>query len=113
MKAGDVVLIRLAQTGGGPLKLRPALVLSILPGAYQNHLICGISTRMQSLEPDWDETITPADADFAASGLRQASSIRLSYLYAAEQSEILGRIGTLDLNRLQRLLVRLARHITI
>jgi len=31
MKAGDIVLIRLPESGGGATKLRPALLLSILP----------------------------------------------------------------------------------
>ncbi len=34
MKPGDVVLIRLPQTAGGPSKLRPALVLAALPGPF-------------------------------------------------------------------------------
>ena len=52
MKPGEIVLIRLSQSGGGAMKLRLALLLSLLPGAYQNLLICGVSTRTQSLEPD-------------------------------------------------------------
>ncbi len=31
MKAGDVVLIRMRGAGGAPAKLRPALVLALLP----------------------------------------------------------------------------------
>ena len=52
MTPGDVVLIRLPQSTGGPSKLRPALVLAIMPGPYQNVLICGISTQLQNLQPD-------------------------------------------------------------
>ncbi len=55
MSPGDVVLIRLPQTSGGPPKLRPALVLGLLPGPFQNVLICGISTQLEELEPRWDE----------------------------------------------------------
>jgi mRNA interferase MazF len=60
---GDVVLISLPQTAGGPPKLRPALVLSLLPGPYQNTLLCGISTQVHALVPDWDELIRQADKD--------------------------------------------------
>ena len=112
MKPGDLVLIHLAQSGGGPTKLRPALFLSELPGTYQNVLICGVSTRMQAVEPDWDELIGSSDSDFVASGLRHPSTIRLSYLYAAERRELLGSIGSVDPARLKRLLTRLARHLT-
>ena len=107
MTPGDVVLIRLPQATGGPLKLRPALVLAMLPGPFQNVLICGISTRMQDLQPNWDEMIQPDDADYVTSGLHRHSAVRLSYLYAAESEEISGVIGRIDRERLQRLRQRL------
>jgi len=108
MKPGDVVLIRLPQATGGPPKLRPALVLALLPGPFQNVLICGISTQLEDLEPDWDEFMGPQEADFGASGLRRPSAIRLSYLYAADARELSGAIGRVDPQRLKRLRARLA-----
>ena len=68
MKPGDVVLIQLPQAAGGPPKSRPALILALLPGAYQNVLICGVSTRLQDLQAEWDDKIDPSDADFSQSG---------------------------------------------
>jgi mRNA interferase MazF len=108
MKPGDVVLIRLAQVGGGPLKLRPAVILALLPGPYQNVLICGISTQLHRMEPNWDERIAPSDPDYARSGLRQESLVRLSYLYAADGSEIAGGIGKISQARVAALRSRLA-----
>jgi PemK-like, MazF-like toxin of type II toxin-antitoxin system len=108
---GDVVLISLPQMGGGPSKLRPALLLVHLPGSYQSLLICGISTQIQTIVSNWDELIDASDTDFGKSGLRQTSLIRLSYLYAAAASEIVGVIGTIDATRLDRLLTRLAMHL--
>ncbi|MBI3465661.1 MAG: type II toxin-antitoxin system PemK/MazF family toxin [Planctomycetes bacterium] len=55
MNPGEIVLIRLPQTGGAASKLRPALVLSNLLGPYQNVLLCGISTQLHQLQPGWDE----------------------------------------------------------
>jgi mRNA interferase MazF len=101
----------LPQIGGGPSKLRPALLLAALPGPYQNLLICGISTQMQQLQTNWDEVIQTTDGDFTSSGLHRDSSIRLSYLYAADPSEITGVIGNIDPNRLQRLRQRLSDHL--
>lgn len=112
MNAGDVVLIRMPQVAGGPPKLRPALLLSTLPGPYQNLLICGISTQLQQLVPNWDEQIGPADPDYAGSSLRQASVIRLSYLYAADAGEVVGTIGSVGAARLNRLVERLAQHLS-
>lgn len=108
MRPGDVVLIRLPQLAGGPSKLRPALVLALLPGAYQNVLICGISTQLEELQADWDEFIGPEDADFGDSGLHRASAIRLSYLSAAHTKELVGVIGRIAPERLRRVLTRLA-----
>jgi mRNA interferase MazF len=111
MKPGDVVLISLPQIAGGPSKLRPALVLAFLPGSFQNLLLSGISTQLRDLEPDWDELVEAADADFSTSGLHRTSAIRLSYLYAADPREISGVVGRIADDRLQRLRERLASHL--
>jgi mRNA interferase MazF len=107
MIAGDVVLVRLPQLTG-PTKLRPALVLATLPGAFQTILLCGISTRLQNLEPDWDELLDANAADVANSGLHRASTIRLSYLYAGDGRDTVGVIGQIDPTRLDRLRKRLS-----
>jgi len=111
LNPGDVVLIALPQIGGTGSKLRPALLLAALPGPYQNLLLCGISTQLHQLQVNWDELIQPGDADFAASGLHRASIIRLSYLYAADPTEVSGVIGRVDPARLQRLRQRLSDHL--
>jgi mRNA interferase MazF len=112
MKPGDVVLISLPQIAGGIPKLRPALILTLLPGAFQNLLICGISTQLGNLEPDWDELVAVADVDFNASGLHRTSAVRLSYLYAADPREICGIVGQIADDRLKRLRERFAAHLT-
>lgn len=112
MNPGDLVLIRLPQLGSGAIKLRPALCLALLPGKYQNVLICGVSTKTADLEPDWDELLDPSDPDYASSGVQRLSAIRLSYLYAADSSEIVRAIGRISRDRLRRLLGRLAARLT-
>lgn len=111
MNAGDIALITLPQLGGGQPKPRPALILARLPGPYQDVLVCGVSTQMHSLQPNWDELIQSGDADFPASGLHQDSIIRLSYLSAVPSSDFTGIIGQIDTARLSRLLTRLADHL--
>lgn len=111
MNPGEVVLISLPQISGGPAKLRPALVLAQLPGPFQNLLICGISTRLHDVVTDWDELVRMSDADFRGSGLRRESVIRLSYLYAADVTEVTGTIGQIAPDRFSRLLTRLADHL--
>ena len=111
MSPGDVILIRLPEFGGASFKLRPALLLATLPGPYQSMLICGISTQLHLLQADWDELIEPRDGDFVGSGLRRGSVVRLSYLYAADASELAGAIGSVDPARLAKLRARLAAHL--
>ncbi|HEX8524179.1 MAG TPA: type II toxin-antitoxin system PemK/MazF family toxin [Tepidisphaeraceae bacterium] len=113
MNPGEIVLIRLQVTGATAPKLRPALLLAHLPGSYQNLLFCGISTRLQELTPQWDELMNAGDSDFGQSGLRQPSAIRLSYLYAATNSEVAGSIGSISSARLQRLRERLIHQLQL
>jgi len=108
---GDVVLIPLPQLGGTASKLRPALLLADLPGPYQNRLLCGISTQLHLLQANWDELLQTTDADFPTSGLHRSSTIRLSYLHAADTGELVGVIGKIDPARLERLRQRLSDHL--
>jgi len=108
MSPGDVVLVPMIQAGGGPPKLRPAVLLADLPGPYQTLLLCGISTQLHKLVPAWDELIQPGDPDFLTSGLHKASVIRLSYLVGAQPDEVAGVIGSIAPDRLTRLRSRLA-----
>ncbi len=111
MNAGDVVLIPLPELGGATLKLRPALILADLPGPYQNLLLYGISSQLHQIQANWDEVVEANDSDFAPSGLHCPSVIRLSYLYAADPTEITGVIGSVDPARLQRLRQRISGHL--
>lgn len=111
MNPGEIVLARIPQAAGTPPKLRPALLLAILPGPYQRYLLCGISTRLQTILTLWDEFIQSGDADYASSGLHQASVIRLSFLYAAMPTELTNPIGTINQQRLARLRQRLSDHL--
>jgi mRNA interferase MazF len=108
MNPGDVVLLPLLLVAGGGAKIRPTLYLAPLPGPYQTMLVCGMSTQLHTIRPNWDELIQPGDADFATSGLRQASVIRLSYLRTAQPTEVTAIIGHIDPARLARLRTRLA-----
>lgn len=111
MNPGDVVLISIPQFAGGPGKLRPALLLSVLPGAFQSMLLCGISSQVDHMVNERDERVSPTNADSARSGLHRESSIRLSYLYSADAAEVKGTNGSIDPVRCARLLKRLADHL--
>ena len=78
MNEGDVVLTHLPQSDGN-LKYRPAIILRRMP-PFGDVLVCGVSTQLLQAAVDFDELIEPPDEDFAGSGLRASSLIRLGFL---------------------------------
>lgn len=92
-RTGDVVLVELPSASGGPAKLRPVVVLAALPGAFQQYLVAGISTRTFGLVPGWDDWIDPRQPRYAAMGLNAASGVRLSYLEGIVEGRVKARIG--------------------
>ena len=71
-------------------------------------LVCGISTQFRELVTGFDESISIHDADFAASGLRSDSLIRLGFLTAQPSFAIIGAIAP---ERHARLLRRLSGYL--
>lgn len=109
MKEGDVVLSPFPQADG-KMKNRPAVVLRIMP-RFGDLLVCGISRQLRHRIEDFDEVITTTDADFASSGLVDASLIRLGFLALLPSKEFLGDIGSISPERHQRLLRRLSNYL--
>jgi len=62
--------------------------------------------------PDWDERLTASDDDFAASGLKVPSVIRLNWLAAINPSASVGTLGSIASERLARLRRRRAAHLS-
>jgi len=106
VKAGDVALTALPQADGHT-KQRPIVLLKQLPG-YGDWLVCGVSTQLWQEITGFDDPILSDDADFAASGLKGASLIRLGFLAVLPAPRITGVIGEIDSARHQRLLRRLS-----
>ena len=107
-QAGQVVLFRFPHTDLEAGKLRPALLLGQLPGEYDDWLICMISSQLHHYLPDFDEVVHESDPDFTASGLKVASVIRIGRLAVVQGSLLLGAVGHVAPERLQRIKSRLA-----
>ncbi len=107
MNEGDVILAALPQSDGS-VKIRPTLCLAKMP-PFQDFLVCGISTQLKNRVPDFDEIVAPEDADFAGSGSKAKSLIRLGFVAVLPQAEFKGRIGSIAKTRWQRLRTRLER----
>jgi mRNA interferase MazF len=106
VKEGDIALTPLQQADG-QIKNRPVAVLKEMP-PFRDLLVCGISTQLRQEIAGFDEIIQPADSDFAASGLKAPSVIRLGFLAVLPRSSFVGAIGTLSPERRSRLLQKLS-----
>jgi mRNA interferase MazF len=107
-QAGQIILFRFPQADMEEGKLRPALLLGRLPGEYDDWLICMISSQMRHYVPEFDEIVHEHDVDFAESGLKAPSVIRIGRLAVIEGEILLGAIGQVAPERLKRLRGRLA-----
>lgn len=102
-KAGQIVLFRFPQTNLEEGKLRPALLLGKLPGDYEDWLICMISSQSHQYISGFDELVRENDDDFVLSGLKIPSVIRVGRLAVVSGDTLLGAIGEISQERLERI----------
>lgn len=105
---GQIVLFRFPQTDLEAGKLRPALLLGKLPGEYDDWLICMVSSQTHHAIPGFDEVIREDDSDFVGSGLKASSVIRVGRLAVVQGKVLLGAIGQIAPERLERIKRHLA-----
>jgi mRNA interferase MazF len=110
MKEGDVVLTPVPQADGS-VKSRPAILLREFP-PYKDFLLAGISTQLHQEVKGFDEIVSSSDPDFAASGLKSESLIRLGFLAVLPRAKIAGSVGAISTERHKRLLNTLADYLT-
>jgi mRNA interferase MazF len=67
-----------------------------------------ISSQMHQYVEGFDEIVQPGDPDFANSGLKVPSLIRVGRLAVVEEGTLLGAIGEISEERLRRIKARLA-----
>jgi mRNA interferase MazF len=107
---GDVALTPLPQADGR-VKNRPTIALRRMPG-FGDWLVCGVSSQLHQEIAGFDDPILVHHHDYAASGLKSPSLIRLAFLAVLPESRLLGAIGTLSPERHRRLLERLSGYLT-
>ena len=108
-RSGQIVLFRFPQADLQEGKLRPALLLGKLPGEHGDWLICMISSQVRHYVPEFDEIVREEDSDFATSGLKVASVIRVGRLAVVEAGILQGAAGEVAADRLQRIKTRLSQ----
>jgi mRNA interferase MazF len=109
-KTGDISLVRFPQADLQRAKYRPVLLLSKMPGQFDDWLICAITSQLRHEIKDWDERIDRADDDFESSGLKALSLIRIGKLATVEEEVLEGVLGKISLERLERILKKLSDH---
>ena len=109
MNQGDVILTPVPQADG-VVKNRPAIFLREMP-PYRDVLVCGVSTQLHREVKGFDEVVQSTDSDFATSGLRRASLIRLGFLAVLPRSAVIGSVGAISSDRHRRLLKRLSDYL--
>ncbi len=111
MRAWHVDLLRFPSTDLTPGKLRPVLLIAPSPGSYGDWLVCMISTQLRQALEGFDEVIDQNADDFAPSGLKVASVVRLSRLAVVSIDSLVGAIGEISPVRLEGLRATLVRWI--
>ena len=101
-QGGQIVLFKFPKTSLEGGKTRPALLLGKLPGDYDDWLTCMVSSKTDHYIPKLDEIIRGEDSDFAQSGLKASSVIRVSRLAVIQGKTLMGATGQISSNRLQR-----------
>jgi mRNA interferase MazF len=108
IREGQIVLFQFPYADHKKGKLRPALVIRRLPGAYEDWLICMISSQLSRKVTSFDEIIFEEDGDFTSSGLKLASVIRIGRLAVVHKTILVGNIGEISSDRLTRIKNRLS-----
>jgi len=99
---GDIVLVPFPFTDLSQTKLRPAVVLWV-DSQGQDITLCFISSQNLK-DATLDEVIlTPDESEFAQTGLKVASKIRVTRIITLERRLVQRRLGWLGEQQIQRL----------
>lgn len=107
-RAGQIVLTPFPYSDLKGAKLRPVLMLR-QASRFDDWLVCMVSSQVQQAETGLDEILNQSDTDFASSGLKVPSVLRLSRLAVLDGALLLGSIGTISDERLRNVRQRLAK----
>jgi mRNA interferase MazF len=110
-QAGQIVLTPFPYTDLSGAKLRPVLMLRQASVRFDDWLVCMVSSKLHQADSGFDEMVSPTDPDFAATGLKVPSVLRLSRLAVLDGSLLVGSLGSIGDERLESVRRRLANWI--
>ncbi len=96
MIKGKVVLVPFPFDGLSATKVRPAVCLTEAIGAHRHIVLAFITSRVPSDLLDSDLILNATDADFALTGLRVTSTLRLHRLMTTTATLIRRELGELS-----------------
>jgi mRNA interferase MazF len=109
MMAGDIALTSLPQADGS-VKIRPVLLLKRFP-PFGDFLVCGVSSQVQQEVAGFDFVIKAGTPEYATSGLKVTSLVRLGFLAVLPESHLAGKLGSVSGPTLATLLRRLSDYL--
>ncbi len=95
MMRGKLVLLPFPFDDLSAAKVRPALCLTDEIGAHQHVVVAFVSSQVPTQPEPSDLVLDAAGADFAATGLRVASVIKLHRLLTVSKGIMLRGLGSL------------------
>jgi mRNA interferase MazF len=110
-EAGDISLVRFPRADLEKGKYRPVLLLAKMPGPFNDWLVCAITSQLRHEVGGWDDRIEETDSDFAGSGLKVPSLIRVGKLATVEEGALEGVLGRISDERLRAILERIADYL--
>ncbi|MBF2085400.1 type II toxin-antitoxin system PemK/MazF family toxin [Thermoleptolyngbya sp. C42_A2020_037] len=111
LSKGDIVLVPFPFTDLSQTKLRPAVVLWADPQG-QDITVCFISSQnLERTTPD-ELLLETSDPEFAQTGLKVTSKIRVTRIVTLERRLLqrrLGQLGARQINHLNQIFIRAFR----
>ncbi len=109
--AGQIALTPFPNTYLSHPKLRPVLLICKASVRYDDWLVCMVSSQLQQFEPELDEFIRTDDSEYAATGLKVSSVLRVTRLAVLQTDLMVGLLGEISQPRLKTVTQRIARWI--
>jgi mRNA interferase MazF len=103
---GDIILVPFPFTDLSETKLRPAVVLWV-DDRGQDVTLCFISSQAIDKITSDEFLISTGDAEFAQTGLKTDSKVRVARIVTLERSLLQRRLGSIGSQHLQQLDQRL------
>jgi mRNA interferase MazF len=102
LQKGDIVLVKFPFTDLTGTKLRPGLILWV-DNIGNDITVCFISSQNATNLTLEEFVLDPSDTEFAATGLKVVSKVKVTKVVTLERKFITRRIGKLGANQIQQL----------